>query len=127
MSTRFDPSSAGLAFDHLIVQRASWSFFLREPGRLGRPRGRDAPRLQIGLLGFGVALLGRRHHRRIDDLPAYREIAGLTHCRFVGRKQDLDHGAAVDLRAGQRLAERPDRVGVRHRIGQPQPEEPHER
>lgn len=27
MSTRFEPSSAGLAFDHVIVQRASRSFW----------------------------------------------------------------------------------------------------
>ncbi|MBB3862885.1 hypothetical protein GGQ88_004188 [Novosphingobium hassiacum] len=37
--------------------------------------------LDRGLLRFGVALLGRGHQRRIDDLPAHGEVARSLSCR----------------------------------------------
>ena len=125
MLTRFAPSSAGLAFDHLIVQRIP---ILRgEPRWLGPPGVGHTAGLQIRLLGLGVALLGRGHHGRVDDLPAHRQEAGGTQGRLVGREQHLDGWLARDLGPGERLAIGPDRVGIRHRVGQPKPEEAHER
>jgi hypothetical protein len=61
------------------------------------------------------------HNRRIDDLPAHRQIAVLTQHRAEPRE-----GAGKGATAGQLLAVEPDRLGVRHRIVQRQADEAHE-
>lgn len=83
------------------------------------------PRLQIRFLGLGVASIGRCHHRGIDDLPAHRQETGLPQASLVGVKQHLDRRLARDLGQSERLAEEPDRVGIRHRVGQLEGEEAH--
>lgn len=69
----------------------------------------------------------RCYHCGVDDLPAHRQEAGLPQGHVVGREQPLDRRPTRDLGPGERLAERPDRVGVGHRVGQSEPEEAHER
>ena len=99
---------------------------LGELGGLGLPGIGHTPGLQLRPLGLGVALLGRGHHGRVDDLPAHRQEAGGTQGRLVGVEQYRDGRLAHDLGPGECLAEGPDRVGIRNRIGQPEPEEAHE-
>ena len=94
---------------------------LPQLGRLLRPALRDAAGLDRRLLGLGVALLRRRHDRGVDDLPAHGEIAGLPQRGVEAREQRLHRAGPL-----QRLAEGPDGVGVRHRVGQAEPEEAHE-
>ena len=91
---RGEPSSAGLAFDHFTVQRASRSFC--DDGG-------------------------------VDDLASHRQEACPSQGCLVGPEQHLDRGPAAQGGTRQRLAEGPDRVRVRHRIGQPEPEKAHER
>lgn len=124
-STRFAPSSDGLAFEYLTVHRASRSFW--QFGGLALPILGNAPFFDVLLFGLGVALLGRRDNRGVDDLSAHREKAGLRQRRVKAREQNLDRRLAVDLRPRQRLTKVPDRVRVRHVLSQRQPQEAHER
>ena len=96
---------------------------LGELGGLVLPVLRDAAGLDLPLLGLGVALLGRGDDRGIDDLPAHGEKACPAQRRLVGRQQHLDGRLALDPRPGERLAEGPDGVGVRHWVGQAQARE----
>lgn len=100
---------------------------LRQLGGLVLPSLRNAAFLDVALLAVAVALLRRRDDRGVDDLPAHGKESSLGQRRLVGPEQHLDRRLAVDPRASQRFAERPNRIGVRHRIGQAQPEEAHER
>jgi hypothetical protein len=59
------------------------------------------------LLGRGVALLGRRDDGRVDQLPRHGEITGGAELPVEQLEQPLDRAGP-----GQRLAERPDGVGV---------------
>ena len=126
MSTRFAPSADGLAFEYFTVQRASRSFCASLAG-LERPGLGDAALLQRPLLVLGVALLRRRHHGRVDDLPAHGDVARSLEHRVEAPEQRLDRRDAADRGPRQRLAEGPDRVRVRHPVRQRQPEKAHER
>src|SRR5690349_21575039 len=55
-----------------------------------RPLPRDASRLDLSLLSFGVALLRRGDDRGINDLPAHREIASLLQSGVKACKQPID-------------------------------------
>src|SRR5450631_4203715 len=121
---RFAPSSDGLAFEYLTVQRASRSFWR---SLAGLPILGDATGLDVLLLGLGVALLGSRDNCRVDDLPAHGEKARLRQRGVEALEQDLNRGPIFDRRPRQRLAKVPDRVRVRHALGQRQSEETHER
>ena len=79
------------------------------------------------LLAVGVALLWRGDDRGVDDLAAHRQKPSRREGPIKALKQDLDRRFPRDPGARQRLAEDPDRVGVRHRIGHPQTEKAHER
>ena len=60
------------------------------------------------LLGLDVALLGSGHQRRVDDLPAHREIAALLELAVEIGKQRVQR---ADF--GQLLTKQPDRIGIR--------------
>src|SRR3712207_6386970 len=77
-------------------------------------------------LSIRVALLGCGHDRGIDLLTTHGQEACPRERRLIGAKQDLDGWFATDLRPRERLTKGPDRVGVRHRVSQTQPEEAHE-
>jgi hypothetical protein len=65
-------------------------------------------------------LLLRRDDGRIDQLAGHREVASGPQRLVEEREQGLDRAGP-----GQRLAEGPDRVGVRHRIAEAEPEKAH--
>jgi hypothetical protein len=95
--------------------------FLRRLGGLFRPDlGRFLAGLDRRLLRVGIALARCRHQARIDDLPRHRQIAGILD-RFVETGKQLVQGTGPD----QRLAEVPQRVRVRHRVGDRETTEPH--
>jgi transposase len=73
----------------------------------------DAACLQVLLLGLAVALLRGRDDRGVDQLPRHRQVAGLAQRLVEQCEQALDRPCL-----GQRLAEGPDRVRVRHRIAE---------
>ena len=133
-SIRGDPSAAGLAFDPFTVQRASRSFWASlagrawqgELGRVLRPCLGNTSRLDLALLLVGGALLGSRHDGSINDLAAHGQKPRLAERRLEAGKQHLDRRLALDLSSGQRLAEGPDGVRVRHRVGQAQAQKAHE-
>jgi len=58
-------------------------------------------------LGLGVPLLGRRHQRGIDDLPAHRQIAAFLQLPVKISEQCVERAGI-----GQTLAKRSDRVGI---------------
>ena len=89
--------------------------------RVRRPVLRDAARLQLCLLGVGVALPRRRHDRGVDHLPAHGEVAAVAQMRVEAGEQDVDR-----LGPGQQFAEQPDRAGVRNPPVQVEAEEAHE-
>ena len=120
MSTRCAPSADGLALEYFTVQRASRSFW-RQLGGLLRPGLGDAALLQRPLLVLGVALLRRRHHGCVDDLPAHGDVARRRELRLEAPEQRLDRRDAADPRPRQRLAEGPDRIRVRHRSASDRP------
>jgi hypothetical protein len=60
------------------------------------------------LLAVRIALLGRCDNRRVDDLAAHREKAGLARRRVELLKQGVNR-----VRLLQRFAERPDRIRSR--------------
>jgi hypothetical protein len=97
------------------------TILLAQFGGLLRPALGDLAGLDRRALGLGVALLGGRHDRRIDDLPAHRQIAAGPQRGIKAREQRVHRARPLE-----RLAEGPDRVGVRHRVGQPQTQEAHE-
>ena len=100
---------------------------LRELGGLVRPPGRDAPFLDVALLGIRVALLRGGDDGGVDDLATHRQEACPSQGCLVGPEQHLDRRPAPQRGTRQCLAKRPDRVRIRHRIGQPEPEKAHER
>jgi hypothetical protein len=83
---------------------------------------RDLALLDRRLFGLGVPLLGCRHDRGIDDLPAHREIATLGERSIEAGEQPLDR-----LGLHQPLTEQPDRRCVRYRAIKPDTQEPLER
>ena len=94
----------------------------RQLGGLVHPVRRNVPGLDRRPLSLGVALLRRRHDGGVDDLPA--------HCQITRRLQRGIEAAEQRIHrigAPQRLAERPDRVGIRHRLTQTKAETAHER
>jgi hypothetical protein len=66
-------------------------------------------------------------NRGVDDLSAHREKASLHQRRLEALKQNFDRRLVIDLRPRQRLAKVPDRVRVRHALGQRQPQDMNER
>ncbi len=100
---------------------AGIAVLLAQLRRLVLPRLRDTACLDLRLLGLGVALLRRGDQARVDDLARHRDVAGLPDRPVEAAEQRLD-------RAGLRqpLAERPDRLRVRHPVGEAEPEEAHE-
>jgi hypothetical protein len=76
----------------------------------------------IAFLVVRIALLGRGDDRGINDLPAHRQRAGISQRRVESLEQGVD-----GVRLLQRLAERPDRIGVRDCIGKTKAEKTHER
>ena len=79
--------------------------------RLGRLIGPDLGRaLARPLLVIAVALLGRRYQRRIDDLPAHRQIAAPAQLAIEGGKQIIPRPGP-----DQTLARAPYGVAVRRR------------
>lgn len=94
--------------------------------RLGGLIGPDLPRLIASLdrrlLLLRVALSGCRDEARIDDLARHRQIAGSLD-RLVETGKELVERTAPD----QRLAEVPQGIGIRHRIGDRKPAKPHPR
>jgi hypothetical protein len=98
------------------------AILLPQLGRLVLPAVRDASLFERLFLGLTVALLGRRDDGRIDQLAGHGQIASIAQRLVEAREQDL---ARPDL--GQRFAEGPDRVGVRHRIAEAEPEKAHPR
>jgi hypothetical protein len=58
-----------------------------------------------------IALLGRGDDARVDQLPGHGEVALGAELPVEQLEQAFDHGGL-----GQRLAEGPDRVRIRHRI-----------
>ena len=65
--------------------------------------------------------------RGVDDLAAHRQKSGRRQRRIEAPEQNLDRRLAGQPRPRQRFAEGPDRVGIRHRVGQTQAEKAHER
>src|SRR5829696_8634076 len=88
---------------------------------------RGGPYVDVALLGIRVALLRGGDDGGVDDLASHRQEACPNQGCLVSPEQHLDRGPAPQGGTRQRLAERPDRVRVRHRIGQPEPEKAHER
>ena len=109
-----------------LHRRAGVLVLLRELGGLVRPPGRDAPFLDVALLGIRVALLRGGDDGGVDDLATDRQEACPSQGCLVGPEQHLDRRPA-QRGTRQCLAKRPDRVRIRHRIGQPEPEKAHER
>jgi len=91
-----------------------------------RPLCRDATGLDLAFLALGVALLRRRDDRGIDDLTAHRQKPGRRERRIEAFEQNRDRRVAFNLGSGQRLAEGPDCIGARHRVGETQSEKAHE-
>lgn len=101
---------------------AGIAILLRQLGRLVLPAVGNAPVLDGLLLGQRVALLGRRHNRGIDDLAGHGKKARGPQGGIETLEQAVDRRRLL-----QRLAKCPDRIGVRHHIGQAEPEKAHER
>ncbi len=82
------------------------------------------PNLIASFWGCGVALLGRGHQLRIDDLTAHRQVSALLELPVEVGEHRVERA-----RFGQRLAKQADRVGIGRRRAQveaqePQPDEP---
>lgn len=73
----------------------------------------ESARLDVGLLGVGIALLRRCHDGGIDNLAAHRQIARLGEVFVEALEQVLDRLGLREV-----LAEQPDRLGVRHAIAE---------
>jgi hypothetical protein len=110
-------------FDRL----ARIAILLAQFGWLVRPFRRDAAFLDVALLAVGIALLRRGDNLGVDDLAAHRQKPDCRQRRIEAVKQHFDRRLTHESGPRQRFAEGPDRVGVRHCVGQPQPEKPHER
>ena len=91
-------------------------------GRFLLPLPRRLAGLDGLVLVLRVALLGRRHDGRVDDLAAPRNVALDSQVLAEAVKQLVDQ-PGLD----QRLAEQPDGGGVRHSILEPKVEKAHER
>src|SRR6516164_3917291 len=83
--------------------------------------GRTAAAPNRVLLGLGQAGTARRDHRRIHNLPAYRQPALVTQHRVEPLEQPLKRPGP-----SQGLAVEPDRLGVGYRIAKLQTDKPHE-
>ena len=93
-----------------------------ELGGLGFPILRNPPLFDRPLLVFGVALLGSRYQRGVDDLAAHRDVARRAQRHIELREQRLDR-----LRLRQLLSEQPNRARVGNAVGEAEPKKPHER
>jgi len=113
----------GLALVYLSVQRASRSFW-RSLAGLSAHAGGMRPSL---MSRFSPSVLRCGDDRSVDDLAAHRQQPGRRERRIKALKQNLDRRSFRDPGAGQRLAKAPDRIGIGHRVGQPQAEKPHKR
>jgi hypothetical protein len=101
------PFAIGLALAN-FSSPARIRVLLRRPGGLVGPYLAGClARLDRILLGRGVALLGRSHQRRIDDLTAHGEIAA-----FLELAVKIGEHRVERSRLGQLLAEQPDGVGI---------------
>jgi hypothetical protein len=109
-----------LALTPTLDGPASVAVDLRPPRRF--PFGRHPATFDRLLHGPGQPWPARLDHRRVDDLPAHRQPALLAQQRVELCKQPFD-----DAGSGQLLAVEPNRLGVRHRVVQRQPDKPHER
>ena len=79
------------------------SVLLPELGRLVVLIRWDPSRPDLGLLALAVALLGRGHDRRVDDLATHGQEARLGQRRLIGPEQYLDRKRrpqATALRCG---------------------------
>lgn len=101
---------------------ASIAILLCELLRLGCPCFRDPAFLQSRLLGIGVALTRSRDDRGVHDLARHREIPLALQPGVEGGEQIVDGTGPREL-----FAEQPHGFGIRHRILEHYPEEPHER
>ena len=96
MSMRGEPSSDGLALENLTVQRASRSFCASLAGLSFHASGMRPALISV----FSPSVLrcfGCGDDRRVDDLSAHRQEAGLPQRRVVGAKQHLDRRLSPDL------------------------------
>src|SRR5512133_2291682 len=117
---------AGLGFG-VFDCPAGVAVFLAQLGWLCRPLRGNAACLDVALFAVGIALLGCGDNRGVDDLAAHRQKPSRRERGIKALKQDLDRRFPPKLGARQRLAKVPDRIGVRHRIGEVQPEKTHKR
>ena len=99
---------------------------LAQLGGLLCPFCRDAAFLDVALLAVGVALLWRGDERGVDDLAAHRQKSGRREHRIEALEHNLDCRLTGQPGPRQCLAEGPDRVGVGHRVREPQAKEAHE-
>ena len=119
MSTGFVPSARTFACNTDRPARAG--VLLSGLGKLVRPDFPRRPaRLDRGLLVFGITLPGGGHDACVHDLPQTRDEPGDVD-RPAEPLEEIVQGARPD----QRLAKAPERVRVRHYIGDPKPTEPH--
>src|SRR5271170_2369164 len=78
---------------------------LAQLGWFLRPLCRDATGFDLAFLVLGVALLWRRDDRGIDDLTAHRQKPGRRERCIEAFDQNRDRRVALNLGAGQRLAD----------------------
>ena len=97
------------------------TILLAQLRRLVLPAIRDLARLDVGLLGVGVALLRRRDDRGVDDLTTHGEITGLGQMLVETGKQVV-HCTGL----GEVLAEQPYRLGIGNPVAKTEAKEPHE-
>lgn len=77
-------------------------------------------RLDPGLLRLGVALARGGDQGRVDNLPTYRQVAGLRDRSVEPREERIQR-----LGRDQRLAEIPQRIRIGNRIAGAEAAEPH--
>src|SRR4051794_30845473 len=126
MSTRAVPSSLGLALDHFTVQRASRSFWASLFGCSAQPSGMR-PSLSAAFSSSVLRCFGQGTIEASMIWPPMVRQPGLTQRRVKTGEQDLDGRTSLDRSAGESLAEGPNRVCVRHRVGQAQAQKAHKR
>src|SRR5271154_3440493 len=85
------------------------AILLAQFGGVALPVLGNAAFLDVLLLGLGVALLGSRNNRGVDDLAAHGEKARLRKRGVEPLEQNLYRRLALDRSPRQRLAKVPDR------------------
>ncbi len=100
---------------------AAVSVFPAKLRRPGLPFLRNAPGLQVVLLGLGVPLPGRLNDRGVDHPASHREAAPLLQMRVEAGERNIRR-----LGFGRMSAEQPDRPRIRNPAMRIKPREPHE-